>query len=90
MPQGLPSHDAASAKKYYDLGARYTWTIVNTQLARAGKAYVEGLRAPGEVGVGGGLESGSCWTCADIRRGGRVQRCALPLDRFAGPHVAPR
>ncbi len=42
---GIPSYDPATARKYYDLGVRYTWTIVNNLIARGGKSYLEGIKA---------------------------------------------
>lgn len=42
---GITAPNVEAAKKYYDLGVRYTWTNVSSLLAQAGKSYLRDVRA---------------------------------------------
>ncbi len=42
---GITAKDAASARKCYDMGARYFWANASSLLACAGKSCLESVRA---------------------------------------------
>lgn len=44
MTAGITTDNPETAKKYYHMGVRYTWTGVGKMLAQAGKSYLAGVR----------------------------------------------